>query len=101
MTTTASVYLVRVADDDSFYRINWATEGPGTGTTRPPLGMSIQKYHNGTWTQVFTETTPKFLPGDSVPFDVIVSAVGNTIQRRRAQRSGWRSSTRFIRPGRR
>jgi hypothetical protein len=72
--------LVRVADDDSFYRINWATEGPGTGTTRPPLGMSIQKNHNGTWTQLFSETTPKFLPGDSVPFDVVVSAIGNSIK---------------------
>jgi hypothetical protein len=71
--------LVRVEDDDSFYRINWATEGPGTGTTRPPLGMSVQKYHNGTWTQVFTETTPKFLPADSVPFDVSVQVVGNSI----------------------
>jgi hypothetical protein len=72
--------LVRVADDDSFYRINWATEGPGTGTTRPPLGMSVQKYDNGTWTQVFTETTPKFLPADSVPFDVSVQVVGSSIK---------------------
>ena len=72
--------LVRVADDDSFYRINWASEGPGTGQTRPPLGMSVQKYNNGTWTQVFTETTPKFLPGDSVPFDVSVQVVGSSIK---------------------
>jgi hypothetical protein len=72
--------LFRVADDDTFYRINWASEGPGTGTARPPLGMSIQKNDNGTWTQVFTETTPKFLPADSVPFDLSVQVVGNAIK---------------------
>lgn len=72
--------LFRVADDGSFYRINWATEGSGTGTTRPPAGMSIQKYKHGIWTQVFSETMPKFLPADSVPFDVIVSAVDSTFK---------------------
>ncbi|HEY3393385.1 MAG TPA: hypothetical protein VGK58_11810, partial [Lacipirellulaceae bacterium] len=72
--------LFRVADDNTFYRINWSTEGAGTGTTRPIAGMSIQKYQNFTWTQVFSETSPKFLPQDSVPFDVIISAVGNTFK---------------------
>ncbi|MEX2170306.1 MAG: PEP-CTERM sorting domain-containing protein [Pirellulales bacterium] len=71
--------LFRVADDNTFYRINWATEGPGTGTTRPPLGMSIQKYSNFTWSEVFRDDqlNPTFLPQDSVPFDLSIQAVGN------------------------
>ena len=51
----------------------------GTGVTRPPIGMSIQKYSGGVWSEVYRDdqANPIFRPGDSVPFDVAIQAVGN------------------------
>ncbi|MCO6046184.1 hypothetical protein NG895_19980 [Aeoliella sp. ICT_H6.2] len=74
--------LVRVADDDSFYRINFATESMGTTEQRAPRGMSIQKNDNGVWSEVYRDDQddPKFLFSDSVPFDVSVTAIGNAIK---------------------
>ena len=76
--------LFRVASDNSaFYRVNWNTEGPaigvGTGATRPPIGMSVQKFKAGAWSEVYrdTQTSPVFLPTDSRPFDVSIQAVGS------------------------
>jgi hypothetical protein len=76
--------LFRVAgDNSSFYRVNWNTEGPAVigavGPTRPPIGMSVQKYKGGFWSEIYrdTQTSPVFLPADSVPFDVSIQAVGN------------------------
>ncbi|HBO44017.1 MAG TPA: hypothetical protein DD670_08805 [Planctomycetaceae bacterium] len=79
--------LVRVQDDKTFYRINFATEATGSSVSRARQGLSIQKcLDNGegvapTWTQLFYETTPQFLykggAGTSVPFDVIVRVVNN------------------------
>ena len=73
--------MLRVADDNTFYRINWATEGPGTGTARPPLGMSIQKYSGFLWSEVYRDdpNNPAFLPGDT-PFDLSVQVVGDTFK---------------------
>lgn len=73
--------MFRVAgDNSSFYRVNWATE-VNAAVTRPPVGMSIQKFRNGVWSEVYSEDqtlgAQRFLPGDSVPFDVSIQAVGN------------------------
>ncbi|WP_425396042.1 PEP-CTERM sorting domain-containing protein [Aeoliella sp.] len=74
--------LVRVADDDSFYRINFATESMGTSGQRAPRGMSIQKNDNGSWSEIYRDdqADPKFLFSDSVPFDVTVTAIGHAIK---------------------
>ena len=73
--------LVRVADDDSFYRVNFALEAMGTGTTRCPRGMSIQKYDNGVWSELYRDDqmSPLFLFTEDMPFDVTVNLVGNGI----------------------
>ncbi len=86
--------LVRVVDDDTFYRVNFARQATGSGDGRPPQGMSIQKCLDGAWTGLYSETTPLFLftdridkgdntdPAtwrDEIPFDVRVTVIGNTI----------------------
>ena len=73
--------LFRVAgDNSSFYRVTWDTEF-NTGAARPPVGMSVQKFRNGIWSELFRENqtlnSQLFLPADSVPFDVSIQAVGN------------------------
>jgi PEP-CTERM motif len=85
--------LVRVQDDNNFYRVNFTNEALGTGgAARAPRGMSVQKVQNGTWTELFRDNqdTPLFVytPGaaGSNPdtagfpmFDLSVSAVSNTL----------------------
>jgi hypothetical protein len=83
--------LVRVQDDDSFYRINFAAESMGTSASRAPQGLSIQKCDNGVWTQLFRDdqSNPLFVytpddtttPGvvEAVPFDVDVRVIGDKI----------------------
>ncbi|WP_442482227.1 PEP-CTERM sorting domain-containing protein [Aeoliella sp. SH292] len=76
--------LVRVADDGTFYRINFARQVLGTAATahqRAPRGMSIQKYANGDWTELFRDNqdTPAFLFTENQPFDVSVDVIGNSI----------------------
>jgi hypothetical protein len=84
--------LVRVQDDNNFYRINFTNEAIGTGTTRAPRGLSVQKVQNGTWTELFRDNqdTPLFVytPGAAGTnpdtagfpmFDLSVSAIGNTL----------------------
>jgi hypothetical protein len=85
--------LVRVQDDNNFYRINFANEGLGTtGEARAPRGMSVQKVQNGMWTELFRDSqdNPLFLytPGtagtrpdsDDFPmFDLSVKAISNTL----------------------
>ncbi len=84
--------LVRVQDDNNFYRINFTNEAIGTGTTRAPRGMSVQKVQNGTWTELFRDNqdAPLFVytPGAaganpdtaSFPmFDLSVTAIGNSL----------------------
>jgi hypothetical protein len=86
--------LVRVSeDDDSFYRVNFASEGLGTGgATRAPRGLSVQKVLDGVWTELFRDDqdNPLFVytPGavgtspDSAGFpmfDLSVKAVENTL----------------------
>jgi hypothetical protein len=86
--------LVRVQDDNNFYRINFANEGLGTGgATRAPRGMSVQKVRNGVWTELFRDNqdSPLFLytvgaagtnPATAgfPAFDLSVKAVGNTLR---------------------
>ena len=48
--------------------------------TRPPLGMSIQKFKDGLWSEVYRDdqtSSTLFRPTDSRPFDVSIQAVGN------------------------
>ena len=85
--------LVRVQDDDSFYRVNFASEGLGTGgAARAPRGLSVQKVVDGVWTELFRDDqdNPLFVynvnaPGTNpdidmwVSFDLSVKAVGNTL----------------------
>ncbi|MCC6126993.1 MAG: PEP-CTERM sorting domain-containing protein [Pirellulales bacterium] len=79
--------LVRASTDLSgnataFYRINFDNEVIGTGTTRNPRGMSIQKYAGGVWSELFRDdqTTPVYFvytPG--TPFDVKATVQGTAI----------------------
>lgn len=85
--------LVRVADDNNFYRITFANEATGAGVTRAPRGMSVQKNLNGVWSELFRETTGSELfiytantvsPNNPSTvgfnmFDLSVKAVGNTL----------------------
>ena len=84
--------LVRVQDDNNFYRINFTNEAIGAGVTRAPRGLSVQKVFNGVWTELFRDdqNAPLFVytPGaagttpDTVGFpmfDLSVQAVGNTL----------------------
>jgi hypothetical protein len=84
--------LVRVQDDNNFYRINFTNEAIGTGITRAPRGLSVQKVQGGVWTELFRDNqdTPLFVytPGaaGTTPatagfpaFDLSVKAVGNTL----------------------
>jgi hypothetical protein len=98
--------LVRVQNDNTFYRVNFAAQGMGTGTTRSPQGLSVQKNLNGVWSELFrdNQVTPAFVPavgvepadttipfdwpfsaglkdinGNNMYFDLRVSAVGNSL----------------------
>lgn len=73
--------LVRVQDNDSFYRVNFAAEAMGTGNTRAPQGLSVQKCDDGTWTELFRDdqAAPKFVYTPGQPFDVVVRAIGDKI----------------------
>jgi hypothetical protein len=85
--------LVRVQDDDNFYRIHFANETM-TATNaweRAPQGLSVQKVRNGVWTELFRDDQlgpPMFIyndsgaaadtPGNGLPvFDVDVTMIGN------------------------
>jgi hypothetical protein len=77
--------LVRVQDDDTFYRVNFATQGGSA--SRPGKGMSIQKCKDGVWSELFSENDdPQFLytqdglgDGTEIPFDLKVRVIGDTI----------------------
>jgi hypothetical protein len=82
--------IVRAQDDNNYYRITFASEATGAGTTRAPQGMSVQKVLNGTWSELFREVTPAYIypfsAANSFPttagfnwFDVSVKAIGNTL----------------------
>ena len=84
--------LVRVQDDDSFYRINFTSEAIGAGTTRAPRGLSVQKVQDGVWTELFRDDqqSPLFVYTPAAEgttpdtagfpmFDLSVKAVGNTL----------------------
>jgi hypothetical protein len=82
--------LVRVQDDDTFYRINFARQGMGTNEDRAPQGMSVQKVKDGVWSELFRDDqdNPLFVftdrvggdtPHDEIPFDLTVRAVGNKL----------------------
>jgi hypothetical protein len=84
--------LVRVQDDNNFYRINFTNEATGGGGTRAPRGMSVQKVRNGIWTELYrddsaplfayTPTAAGTTPADATftAFDLAVNAVDNTLQ---------------------
>jgi hypothetical protein len=85
--------LVRVQDDNNFYRINFTNEATSGTTTRAPRGMSVQKVQNGTWTELYRDdqdATPPFVytPGAAGTnpdtanfpmFDLSVKAISNTL----------------------
>lgn len=79
--------LVRVQDDNNFYRVNFAAEAMGTNGERAPRGMSIQKVKDGVWTEIFRDdqSNPLFVftdgaVGNEAPFDVRVRMIGNSIR---------------------
>jgi hypothetical protein len=84
--------LVRVQDDDNFYRIMFANEATGAAGTRAPRGMSVHKFRNGTWTELYRDdSNPLFVPdvaaAGTTPaspgfpmFDLTVGAVGNALK---------------------
>jgi len=77
--------LFRVQNDNTFYRLNFASQSTGTG--RPIQGVSIQKcVDNGvgvapTWTQLAGWSSFIYTPGtstvDPVPFDVKVTVTND------------------------
>ncbi|WP_442482228.1 PEP-CTERM sorting domain-containing protein [Aeoliella sp. SH292] len=74
--------VFRVANDNTFYRVNFSREVIGADHERAPRGMSIQKNDNGSWSELFRDdqASPKFLFGDDVPFDLSVTVIGDTIK---------------------
>jgi hypothetical protein len=82
--------LVRVQDDNNFYRITLTNEATGAGAGRAPRGLSVQKVRNGVWTELYRDgDSPPFVytpgaagatPATGLPmFDLSVKAVGNTL----------------------
>jgi hypothetical protein len=82
--------LVRVQDDNNFYRVNFTSED--AGVQRAPLGLSVQKVRNGVWTELFRDNpvAPLFVytpaTAGTTPatagfpmFDLSVQALGNTL----------------------
>ena len=85
--------LVRVQDDNNFYRITFTNDITGPGPTRAPRGMSVQKVRNGVWSELYRDdgSSPLFVPDVATPgttpaspgfpmFDLTVGAVGNALQ---------------------
>jgi hypothetical protein len=81
--------LVRVQDDNNFYRINFSRQSiTDAANSRAPGGLSIQKVQNGVWSEIFrdNQTTPLFTylngagnPNTPMPkFDLRVQMIGNT-----------------------
>ena len=83
--------LVRVQDDDNFYRINFARQSMADANplnSRAPQGLSIQKVQNGVWSEIFRDdqNSPLFIyqngpgnPNTPMPkFDLSVKMIGNT-----------------------
>ena len=82
--------LLRVQDDNNFYRITFTNEATGTAGTRAPTGMSVQKVRNGVWSELYRDdSAPLFVytpgaagttPGAGLPmFDLTARAVGNVL----------------------
>ncbi len=84
--------LVRVQDDNNFYRITFTNDATGPGPTRALRGMSLHKVRNGTWTELYRDdSSPLFVPDVAAPgttpaspgfpmFDLTVGALGNALQ---------------------
>jgi hypothetical protein len=83
--------LVRVLDDNNFYRINFTAETLGAGvTTRPSHGLSVQKVRNGVWSQLLVDTSyvmavgvdsAQTTPLTGLPMhDLSVKVIGDTIK---------------------
>ena len=53
--------LVRVQDDNNYYRITFASEVTGATTNRAKQGMSVQKVLNGSWSELFSEVAPAYI----------------------------------------
>jgi hypothetical protein len=82
--------LLRVQDDNNFYRITFTNENTGTAGTRAPRGMSVQKVRNGLWTElyrddaaplfVYSPGTPGSTPTTGLPmFDLSARVVGSSL----------------------
>ncbi|MCO6046185.1 PEP-CTERM sorting domain-containing protein [Aeoliella sp. ICT_H6.2] len=74
--------LLRATGEESFYRINFAAEPMDSEGERAPQGMSIQKFDNGIWSELYRDDQddPSFVYSHEVPFDVRVAATGNSIK---------------------
>jgi hypothetical protein len=82
--------LVRVQDDNNFYRVTFHSDPADISTTRPPIGLSVQKVRNGAWSQLFQDGTFPMtraeLDGALTPdtgltmYDLSVRMVGNTMK---------------------
>jgi hypothetical protein len=82
--------LLRVQDDNNFYRITFTNEITGATASRAPRGMSVQKMRNGVWTELYRDdAAPLFVytpgPAGTNPstgltmFDLSARAAGNTL----------------------
>ncbi|HEX6960376.1 MAG TPA: hypothetical protein VF175_00805 [Lacipirellula sp.] len=87
--------LVRAQDDNNFYRITFTSEALDTTPPinhRAPQGLSVQKYRNGVWSELYRDdqANPLFVytpgangtdPSTGLPmFDLSVGAVGNSLK---------------------
>jgi hypothetical protein len=82
--------LLRVQDDNNFYRITFTNENTGVAGTRAPRGMSVQKVRNGIWSELYRDdAAPLFVytpgtvgtnPSTGLPmFDLSARMIGNTL----------------------
>lgn len=84
--------LVRVQDDNNFYRITFTNDATGPGSTRAPRGMSVHKVRNGVWSELYRDdSNPLFVPAVATAgttpaspgfpmFDLSVGVVGNQLK---------------------
>ena len=70
--------VVRFKDPENFYRIALASQEDGDG--RPWQGVSVQKKVNGIWSEVFHDESASFIPPNNVPYDILVTVNGNSLE---------------------
>lgn len=69
--------LLRYANPTNFYRIALRSQNSAIG---PARGLSVQKSVNRVYSEVFREASPQYDPVAGVPYDLVASIAGTTLQ---------------------